>query len=63
MSKPKWEDAPEWAMFLAKDEDHCWYWYEKAPEKGFYAWRRTDGRCMYAGGSDFGWDSSLEARP
>lgn len=29
--KPEWKDAPEWANFLAMDDDGEWYWFEKRP--------------------------------
>ena len=29
--KPDWKDAPEWAMWLAMDEDGEWWWYEDEP--------------------------------
>lgn len=28
---PKWEDAPEWAQFLARDTKGGWWWYECEP--------------------------------
>lgn len=31
MSKPSWDDAPEWAKYMAMDEDGAWYWYEDEP--------------------------------
>ena len=31
MSKPAWNDAPEWASYLAMDDDYTWWWYEKEP--------------------------------
>jgi len=30
-NKPKWEDAPEWANYLAMDSDGAWFWFEKKP--------------------------------
>lgn len=30
--KPKWEDAPPWANFLARDSNGYWYWYENEPD-------------------------------
>lgn len=30
--KPSWSDAPEWANWLAMDEDGRWYWFEHQPE-------------------------------
>ena len=31
--KPNWQDAPEWANYLAKDEDEGWAWHEALPYK------------------------------
>ena len=28
-NKPDWEDAPDWANWLAQDMDGEWYWYER----------------------------------
>jgi len=25
--KPDWKDAPEWANYLAKDENSEWWWF------------------------------------
>src|SRR5690606_32966667 len=30
-SGPSWDDAPEWARYLAQDKDGTWWWYEKKP--------------------------------
>ena len=30
-NKPSWDDAPEWANYLAIDESGVWYWYSDAP--------------------------------
>jgi len=38
MSKPDWGDAPEWANYLAMDDDYTWWWYEKKP-----TWNETFG--------------------
>lgn len=29
--KPDWDDAPEWAQWLAQDPDGVWYWTEREP--------------------------------
>lgn len=43
--KPDWKDAPEWANWLAMDEDGYWYWYElePSPEPVLRAWIVKEG--------------------
>lgn len=36
--KPSWECAPEWANYLAMDDDGRWYWYEHMPNYRFNIW-------------------------
>lgn len=59
MSKPDWKDAPEWAGFVAMDDDGTWYWYESEPEQFSDCWR-ADGRYQTVLKK---WDESLESRP
>lgn len=35
MNKPDWKDAPEWAVWLAQDEDGLWWWHEQKPWQGY----------------------------
>lgn len=30
--KPSWDDAPEWANYMAMDDNEDWHWYEKKPD-------------------------------
>jgi hypothetical protein len=61
-NKPSWNDAPEWAVWLAMDGDGQWYWHEVKPEM-------KDGSWVSAGDSYYvefqypWWDTSLEERP
>ena len=64
--KPNWEDAPEWANWLAMDADGEWYWFEEEPEIEGDGWDlyksmqqnrhelASAGRC---------WTQSLERKP
>lgn len=45
--KPDWNDAPEWAEWLAMDDDGAWYWYGEKPELVNGTWR-TDGEVCSA---------------
>ena len=31
--KPSWENAPEWAQWLAQDQDGEWCWFKHKPLK------------------------------
>jgi hypothetical protein len=46
--KPSWDDAPEWANWLARDRDLEWFWFELEPRARGDAWI-SDGRSFYAG--------------
>lgn len=63
MSKPSWDDAPEWAQYLAMDSDNYWYWYELRPQMTPYCWHHEfRGRCECAVEPP-DWEDSLEERP
>lgn len=66
--KPDWKDAPEWAQWLAMDEDGEWVWFQKKPEasddNGDGFWWAPVGEACYANVVGGGrWDETLEARP
>jgi hypothetical protein len=66
--KPGWEQAPEWAQWLARDRREGWWWFESRPRvacEGAY-WDANWGRIAYAGdiaGECAHWRVSLESRP
>ena len=51
--KPSWDDAPEWANWLAMDKDGCWWWYEKEPEfndaTGYWDINHAEDKCKCYG--------------
>jgi hypothetical protein len=64
-NKPKWEDAPEWANYLAQDADGRWHWYKSEPistsDEEWYSnsqWEQADTKIFSQN-----WDKTLEARP
>lgn len=68
-NKPSWDDAPEWARWLAKDspdkdEESAWWWYADKPVSMKNTWQvSTDGRAMMAASChcDLGdWRDTLE---
>lgn len=66
MNKPTWNRAPEWANYLAQDENGNWYWYEDRPLHGETVWVEQSGRAKLALSSEPrfpDWRKSLEARP
>jgi hypothetical protein len=71
--KPSWDDAPDGAEWLAKDQTGFWHWFKNMPELAMFEykgedveyWRSESGFCIYAGYSDTGFyfADSLEKRP
>jgi len=59
--KPDWSTAPEWARYLAQDEDGEWCWFQNKPNEGHAAWWFSGGECCCASISD--WRDTLEERP
>ena len=64
--KPSWGEAPEWANWLAMDEDGSWGWFEAEPEVSDY-FDMWDSEYTYLpAGKYYGdddWTESLERRP
>ena len=64
--KPNWNDAPEWASYLARDKNGTWFWYENEPT-GFNAddeWNCGEGKAEMAhNNSHSDWKETLEERP
>jgi len=64
-AKPTWEDAPNWANWLAQDPSGRWYWYGSKPTAGETIWVPADYRCSMAGEgkrTDTYWKDTLEHR-
>ena len=62
MSKPDWEEAPEWATAMAMDEDGEWWWYQFEPTKGRTSWG-NGGRSRMASAVQKDWTETMERRP
>lgn len=62
-NKPDWKDAPEWAKYMAMDDDGEWYWFENEPGCGCSAWHGRGGMIEYAYVDGDSWTESLEPRP
>jgi hypothetical protein len=73
INKPSWDDAPEWAEWLAQDEDGDWWWYEcpievdDLDEEEWVEEHGVDGRLVRAASgvapSGHDWRDTLEPRP
>jgi len=62
---PSWNDAPDWAQWVAQDADGEWRWFEMRPHKVFdYIWY-AGGRSVSTGNRhpNHKWESTLEGRP
>jgi len=66
MTKPNWNDAPEWAEWLAQEENGDWFWHEEKPIVSILRiWREHNGRvCLASRGSKRNpeWHKTLEHR-
>ena len=63
MVKPSWDDAPEWASYLALDVKNRWYWYEYKPIYRFGVWWLTrEGKVALASEMPILPGDSLEER-
>ncbi len=65
VAKPSWDDAPEWAQWLAQDENALWWWYASEPECGVNVWRSSGDHSEIAarGNRNPNWRETLERRP
>lgn len=67
IKKPSWDEAPEWAEWLAQDSNGEYWWFRKEPGKKNGEWGGSDGTVMFASqgkvpaGHD--WRETLEKRP
>ena len=62
--KPSWKDAPEWAQYLAMDENGEWWWYSEIPAVMSDNSTWTIGLCQTgARVRNPGWRDTLEKRP
>lgn len=71
MSKPSWDEAPEWANWLAMDDGGSWYWHAGKPFFDFAdgAWYDPDieneicGLALASFDLDRSASETLESRP
>lgn len=66
MSKPDWKDAPEWANYLAMDENGQWFWFENKPADQDDYWEAIYGGAWEEAIPDSRpseWKQTLERRP
>ena len=64
--KPSWDEAPEWANWLAMDGNGLWHWYEVEPEVSEYFDLWYSKYTYLPAGKYYGdddWIDTLERRP
>lgn len=59
--KPDWKDAPDWANYLAMDDDGEWLWHEERPVPRINFWVSGGRNCLAGYGQV--WYRTLENRP
>lgn len=62
-NKPGWKDAPEWAEWLAQDEDGEWKWLAGLPGKYVDCWTAVKIKVCCKGLALGDWRDTLERRP
>ncbi len=64
ITAPSFDNAPEWANFVAMDGSGDWFWYEYEPTWNVYydEWRGT-GRTLYIDASIPPASQTLTVRP
>ena len=61
--KPTWNTAPDWAQYLAMDEDGVWTWYAKKPKASLSYWYSYDRELQTNEPTNDNWKTTLEPRP
>ncbi len=64
-NKPSWDEAPEWANWLAQDNDGEWCWRENKLIKLSRTFHSKEGRFDYTNRGEVlgNWQDTLEERP
>lgn len=63
---PSWDDAPEWAMWMAQDWDGYWCWFRNKPHTDDgRQWIVNDDHYLIlnSSGRNESWKNTLQARP
>lgn len=61
--KPDWKDAPEWAQWLAMDEDGTWRWHSGYLTTFHGKWISGEQSQLAAKQEIPKWDDTAEMRP
>jgi hypothetical protein len=61
-NRPRWEDAPVDANWLAQNYDGSWWWYEKQPYAKIDCYCASDERCKWKADRNPDWKLTLEKR-
>lgn len=61
--KIDWDNAPEWANYVAMDSDGYWHWYELQPQADYHYDEWTGDGKVNCFDSPRVWDTTLEGRP
>lgn len=71
--KPSWDDAPDWAGWLAMDKSGVWCWFVGMPHAASTLWLPSDDENPEGDTFDFidgmsheypiPWNETLESRP
>lgn len=65
VSRPDWENSPEWARYVAMDSNGEWTWFDRQPEwnSRFQIWQLGEQGKAIPAKNDIHAFSSLQRRP
>lgn len=63
MDKPSWEDAPDNAMWIARDEDGTWNWFATEPIRFKANWVVTGSTVIKKKPTPIKFEMVKEKRP
>jgi hypothetical protein len=61
--KPDWKDAPNWANYLAQDEDGSWWFFLNEPKQLQTSWNNDGLYSLMSNVKNHNWRKTLESRP
>jgi hypothetical protein len=62
-NKPGWKNAPDWAKYLAQDENGSWWFFSNEPKPLQTLWNNDGLDSLKSNVKNHNWRETLESRP